>query len=91
MNPCNPVRLGLVLNYTVYYHEQRDDTAKAIKLTEHALEEALGYIDDCDEQSFTDAEVIITMLKENLTLWKEENVIVLEADKEESVQMLNAQ
>ena len=49
LNPCNPVRLGLALNYTVYYQEQRNDTAKAIKLTEVTLEEALSYIDDCDE------------------------------------------
>ena len=48
LNPCNPVRLGLALNYTVHYQEQRNDVAKAITLTELTLEEALGYIDDCD-------------------------------------------
>ena len=57
------------------------------------LEEALSYIDDCDEQTFSDAEVLINMLKENLELWKESNKrcgdAIPELDREDSIQKLS--
>ena len=65
------MRLALALNYTVHFQEQRNNTEKAIKLTQITLEEALGHIDDCDQQNFHDAEILIKMLKENLVLWKD--------------------
>ena len=85
LNPCNPVRLALALNYTVHFHEQRNDTLKAIKLTCLTLEEALGHIDDADQQNFSDAETLIKMLKENLVLWKEEQTEIRELETEKSV------
>jgi molybdopterin synthase catalytic subunit len=45
---------------------------KAIELGESALSEALEKIDDVDEETFRDAKSIIELLKENLSLWKEE-------------------
>lgn len=33
----------------------------------------MGKIDDVDEEMFRDAKSIIELLKENLTLWKEED------------------
>ena len=36
------------------------------------MSEALEKIDDVDEETFRDAKSIIELLKENLTLWKEE-------------------
>jgi molybdopterin synthase catalytic subunit len=41
-------------------------------LAETALSEAMNKIDDVDEETFRDAKSIIELLKENLTLWKEE-------------------
>ena len=46
--------------------------ADAIKLGEQALTDALEKIDDVDEETFRDAKSIIELLKENLSLWKEE-------------------
>ena len=45
---------------------------KACELGEQALTEALEKIDDVDEETFRDAKSIIELLKENLSLWKEE-------------------
>jgi hypothetical protein len=45
---------------------------QAIELGENALSEALEKIDDVDEETFRDAKSIIELLKENLSLWKEE-------------------
>ena len=41
-------------------------------MAETALQEAMNKIDDVDEETFRDAKSIIELLKENLTLWKEE-------------------
>ena len=46
--------------------------SKAIELGESALSDALEKIDDVDEETFRDAKSIIELLKENLSLWKEE-------------------
>ena len=44
----------------------------ACKLAEDALQDAMAKIDEVDEDTFRDAKSIIELLKENLTLWKEE-------------------
>jgi len=49
-----------------------NDHKKACELGEQALSEALEKIDDVDEETFRDAKSIIELLKENLSLWKEE-------------------
>eukprot|EP00356_Strombidium_inclinatum_P002690 CAMPEP_0170478894 /NCGR_PEP_ID=MMETSP0208-20121228/320_1 /TAXON_ID=197538 /ORGANISM="Strombidium inclinatum, Strain S3" /LENGTH=116 /DNA_ID=CAMNT_0010751225 /DNA_START=377 /DNA_END=727 /DNA_ORIENTATION=+ len=73
LNPCNPTRLGLALNFSVFYYEVIGDHKKACELGEQALSEALEKIDDVDEETFRDAKSIIELLKENLSLWKEED------------------
>ena len=73
LNPCNPIRLGLALNFSVFHYEVMGDHAKACQLGETALTEALEKIDDVDEETFRDAKSIIELLKENLSLWKEED------------------
>ena len=45
---------------------------QACELGETALSDALEKIDDVDEETFRDAKSIIELLKENLSLWKEE-------------------
>ena len=45
---------------------------KACELADSALQNALEKIDDLEEEDFRDAKSIIELLKENLTLWKEE-------------------
>ena len=72
LNPCNPIRLGLALNFSVFHYEVMNDHKKACELGEQALSEALEKIDDVDEETFRDAKSIIELLKENLSLWKEE-------------------
>jgi hypothetical protein len=48
------------------------DHKKACELGENALQSALDKIDECDEETFRDAKSIIELLKENISLWKEE-------------------
>ena len=48
------------------------DHTKACALADDALQQALDKIDELEEDDFRDAKSIIELLKENLTLWKEE-------------------
>lgn len=70
--PCNPIKLGLALNFSVFHYEVMKDHKKAIALAEESLQSALDKIDDLGEDDFRDAKSIIELLKENITLWKEE-------------------
>ena len=72
LSACNPIRLGLALNFSVFHYEVLNDHKKACELGENALQVALDQIDDVDEETFRDAKSIIELLKENLSLWKEE-------------------
>ena len=45
---------------------------QACELADKALQEALDKIDELEEDDFRDAKSIIELLKENLSLWKEE-------------------
>ena len=60
------------MNFSVFHYEVMNDHKKACELGEAALTEALEKIDDVDEETFRDAKSIIELLKENLSLWKEE-------------------
>jgi 14-3-3 protein beta/theta/zeta len=70
--PCNPIKLGLALNFSVFHYEVMKDHKQACVLADEALQAALDKIDDLGEEDFRDAKSIIELLKENLTLWKEE-------------------
>ena len=72
LNACNPIRLGLALNFSVFHYEVMNNHQQACELGERALSDALEKIDDVDEETFRDAKSIIELLKENLSLWKEE-------------------
>ena len=73
LGACNPIRLGLALNFSVFYYEVMNNHKRACELGESALQSALDKIDECDEETFRDAKSIIELLKENLSLWKEED------------------
>jgi 14-3-3 protein epsilon len=68
---CDPIKLGLALNFSVFHYEVINDSKQACKLAESALTEALSKLEDCDEDTFRDAKSIIELLKENLSLWAE--------------------
>ena len=73
LGACNAIRLGLALNFSVFHYEVMSDVKKACELGEKALQDALDKLDDVSEEEFRDAQSIIELLKENLSLWKEED------------------
>ena len=72
LKPYNSNKLGLALNFSVFYYELKNDSSKACSIAEEALNGARDEIDNMDNEEARDALSIIELLKENLDLWKEE-------------------
>merc|ERR1740138_1108800 len=70
--PCNPIKLGLALNFSVFHYEAMKNHKAACDLADQSLQDALDKIDELEEDDFRDAKSIIELLKENLTPWREE-------------------
>ncbi|CAG0916676.1 unnamed protein product [Notodromas monacha] len=76
--PVHPIRLGLALNYSVYYCEILNDPGQACKIAKDAFDEALAELDDLGEESYKDTTLIMQLLRDNLTLWNTESNITHE-------------
>ena len=72
LKPYNSTRLGLALNFSVFYYEVKSDIPKACTLAENALDQAKENIDNMDNEDARDALSIVELLKENLSLWKDD-------------------
>ncbi|XP_065831435.1 14-3-3 protein 1-like [Oscarella lobularis] len=65
----HPIRLGLALNFSVFYYEIVDNSEKACELAKKAFDDAISKIDDLQEESYKDSTLIMQLLRDNLTLW----------------------
>ncbi|XP_064653258.1 14-3-3 protein gamma-like [Lineus longissimus] len=73
IKPTNPIRLGLALNYSVFYYEILSDPGKACLLAKSAFDDAIAQLDSLPEDSYKDSTLIMQLLRDNLTLWTSEN------------------
>mmetsp|Transcript_25051 Transcript_25051/g.27776 ORF Transcript_25051/g.27776 Transcript_25051/m.27776 type:complete len:114 (+) Transcript_25051:386-727(+) len=68
----HPIRLGLALNFSVFYFEIMGEPKKACDLAKQTFENAINAIDDMKEDDYKDAAMILQLLKDNITLWNAE-------------------
>ncbi|KAJ6242164.1 14-3-3 family protein [Anaeramoeba flamelloides] len=68
----HPIRLGLALNFSVFYYEILNSPDRACHLAKQAFDDAIAEIDDLTENSYKDSTLIMQLLRENLTLWTSE-------------------
>ncbi|XP_004300649.1 PREDICTED: 14-3-3 protein 7-like [Fragaria vesca subsp. vesca] len=67
--PTHPIRLGLSLNYSVFYYEILKSSERACDLAKQAYDDAVTELDSLDQESYKDSTLIMQLLRENLTLW----------------------
>jgi len=80
--PTNPIRLGLALNYSVFFYEILGQPTDACTLAKQAFDDAISELDSLKEEQYKDATLIMQLIRDNLTLWtsdtegdeKEENL-----------------
>ncbi len=65
-------RLGLALNYSVFFYEIKGLKEEACNIAKNAFDEALKVLDDLERSKPKDTILIIQLLKENLILWSNE-------------------
>jgi len=65
-------RLGLALNFSVFYYEIKNLREEACQIARNAFEEAIKILDDLERTKAKDTILIIQLLKENLILWNNE-------------------
>jgi len=67
----NPIRLGLALNFSVFYYEVIGDQEKACMIAKETISKANEPLSnvDADDEEHKDAISIINLLQENLNMW----------------------
>jgi 14-3-3 protein epsilon len=67
--PTHPIRLGLALNFSVFYYEIMNSPDRACHLAKQAFDDAIAELDTLSEESYKDSTLIMQLLRDNLTLW----------------------
>ncbi|KAM9571857.1 14-3-3 protein beta/alpha-1-like [Salvelinus alpinus] len=73
MDPTHPIRLGLALNFSVFFYEILNSPEKACSLAKQAFDDAIAELDKLNEESYKDSTLIMQLLRDNLTLWTSDN------------------
>ena len=69
LTPTHPIRLGLALNFSVFYYEILNSPDRACHLAKQAFDDAIAELDSLSEESYRDSTLIMQLLRDNLTLW----------------------
>ncbi|UKK01925.2 14-3-3 protein [Theileria orientalis] len=69
LKPTHPIRLGLALNFSVFYYEILNKAHEACEMAKRAFDDAITEFDSVSEDSYKDSTLIMQLLRDNLTLW----------------------
>ncbi len=68
----NSIRIGLALNFSVFYYEIKGLKDEACNIAKTAFDESMKVLDDLEKSKAKETLLIIQLLKENLILWSNE-------------------
>ena len=80
LKTTHPIRLGLALNYSVFYYEILIQPDTACQLAKKAFDNAIHDLETLEEEEYRDSATIMQLLRDNLTLWTSD--MVAGADQE---------
>jgi len=69
MPSTHPNRLGLALNFSVFYYEILNSPDKACTLAKEAFDDAIQELEKLQDNDCKDSTLIMQLLRDNLTLW----------------------
>ncbi|KAF0697330.1 Aste57867_11976 [Aphanomyces stellatus] len=65
----HPLRLGLVLNFSVCLHETMHSPERACRLAKEAFDDAIDNLEALGDQDYQNSTFILQLLRDNLVLW----------------------
>ena len=68
----NEIRLGLILNYSVFEYDVMDNKKEAYEMALKTYNETMKILDDVDKKRASDNLLLIQLIKENLNNWNNE-------------------
>ncbi|CAD8180164.1 unnamed protein product [Paramecium octaurelia] len=74
ISKTDPTYLGLALSQAVYTYEIFNDKVSACKIAQKAFDGALSELDQLSEDNYKDVTLIMQLLRDNLVLWKSEEI-----------------
>ena len=72
LDTTNPIKLGLALNFSVFYYEVKNDIKQACQMAKQAFDDAIADIEKIEEDNYKDSTTIMQLIRDNLTLWTTE-------------------
>lgn len=72
LDVTHPIRLGLVLNFSVFFYEILGDRSKAMALTRDAYEKAIKVVDRVPREWQKDTMLVMQLLRDNVAVWNAE-------------------
>ncbi|GAB4841282.1 hypothetical protein Ancab_022014 [Ancistrocladus abbreviatus] len=78
LSPAHPTRLGVVMNFAVFYHDIMKSPLRARNLAHQAYEEALLELHTLDEESYEVSISRLQLLRHSLAFWDCEIPAIIE-------------
>ncbi|KAH7016076.1 14-3-3 domain-containing protein [Microdochium trichocladiopsis] len=69
LTPTHPLRLGLALNFSVFYYDILNSPDLACDLAKQAFDDAIDELDSLTEESYPGSTLVMQLLRDNLALW----------------------
>jgi 14-3-3 protein epsilon len=69
LSEANPIKLGLLLNLTVFYYEVMDERDKACEMARKTLDEGIADLERIPETSHKESSMILQLFRDNLSIW----------------------
>ena len=65
----NPIKLGLALNFSVFYYEVLNDAVTACQIANDAFQQGIQQLEKIEDDQYKDSTTILQLLKENIDMW----------------------
>ena len=73
LDETHPMRLGLILNFSVYHYEILGQPQNAYNLAKNAFNAAICKLDSLNDDLYRDSVLIMQLLRDNISLWSPED------------------
>jgi 14-3-3 protein epsilon len=85
LDTTDPVRLGLDLNFSVFYYEIMKDPKMACDIAKRSFDDAIYDIENIADKNYKDSTTIMQLMRDNLNLWSSELEEGLDSSSDEGM------